>query len=163
MKRLLVIILCSLSFSCSTDESLSFEGEFDNDGDFIVFGNYFGFTSTGHPAVNIYKLTNSTVSKDLKAEYPSRQNMYDGAFEIMDQEQFLKVNYLLNQDYSPLINTADTVIGCIDCADGGGVYIELKTGSFHRFWLLDRTKFMIDENLHTIVDSIDSAAFLLNE
>lgn len=156
------MVLLVIALACNEEDNELNPENLKNEDISIVFGNYFGFTAGG-PEVNIFLLTNESVSADTNKKYPNWSEKYDANYQLLGATEFNKVSFLLDADFSPLLVQADTVIGCPDCADGGGIYVEYNTNTINRHWLIDRTKFQVPNDLQHLVDVLDSAAFLLSE
>lgn len=127
-------------------------------GDYIVFGDYYGMCA-GDRCVRMYLLTESTLFEDSYKRYPSSQKPYEGAFTIDRSNRFNEVKDLRSEIPSALINSESVVLGCPDCSDGGGIYIESKIDGQVKYWLIDRQR--VPAGLEDFVMSVNQKIALL--
>jgi hypothetical protein len=65
---------------------------------------------------------------------------------------------------SELLETeSGKIFGCPDCADGGGLFIEYKSGKTHKFWVIDNMKYQVPEYLHPFMDKVRAEITKINE
>ncbi len=162
MKRLSALLVLSLLFSCNEEEIVKDPELKQTQGDYIIFGTYFGFCA-GDDCISIYKKESDKLLEDVKKEYPSQEQPYQGEFVPYTGLKLLDFNNLLPSLPAALLTTQDTVIGCPDCADGGGIYLEYKSGNTHRFWLIDRMVDNVPAELRDFVLEIDATVESLKE
>lgn len=106
--------------------------------DYIVFGTYYGECG-GEQCIELYKLTATELFEDSKDNYPA-SGIYNGIFSIKRSPTDFALASNLESTIPPsLLNNTASVIGCPDCADGGGVYLEYHKNGIHKVWHIDRT------------------------
>jgi hypothetical protein len=112
--------------------------EKNNSSDYIVFGTYFGECG-GEECVEFYKLTSTELYEDSKDNYPNA-GVYNGAFSAKrSAADFALVSNFESHIPAALLSDTNAVIGCPDCADGGGLYVEYHKNGIHRAWHIDKT------------------------
>ena len=151
---LLSILILSLFFSCS-DEEMADPAEY------LIFGHFYGFC-LGDQCIQIYKLTENSLFIDTNKDYPNHNEFYEASFEKLDNDYYEQVKDL--QDYFPtrILSESDTVFGCPDCADGGGLYIEYKTKDIRRYWIIDQNKRNVAAYLHEFMDQVNEKIRAIN-
>lgn len=164
MKNLIAFTFLTLLFiSCNKDEDpFLFPNIPDNSEEHIVFGNYYGFCA-GEDCINIYKITNSALYANTNSVYPGNTNFFPGVYQQLPHEKFKAVVSMLNATPVHLLSIEDTIIGCPDCSDGGGVYFEYKVDGFHKFWLIDQFKENIPAELHSLVDAVNESVATIKQ
>lgn len=151
MKNLfLLIILSFVLTSCeSQDENL-------NDQDYLIFGHFYGMC-IGDGCVQTFKLTDNELFKDKLKDY-SGENLKFVSLEI---EKFDLVKDLMNDFPKQLLNEKETFLGCPDCADGGGLFIQYSNNGNLRTWRIDQTKSNVPDYLHPFMDRVNAKIALL--
>lgn len=106
--------------------------------DYIIFGTYYGECG-GEQCIELYKLTATELFEDSKDNYPGT-SIYNGTFSIKrDAAAYALASNIESTIPVSLLNDTAAVIGCPDCADGGGVYLEYHKNGLHKVWHIDRT------------------------
>jgi hypothetical protein len=149
-----LILTLILFTSCDKEENTGF--------DYLIFGSFYGFCR-GEKCIRIYKLEDGQLFEDQKDEYPSREDFYQGDFHLMDQGEVDIVESLLTDFPDKLINEERSQFGCADCADQGGLYLEIKIGSARKFWIIDQFKSDVPAYLHDYMDEINTKIELLSK
>lgn len=147
------LLLMVLVMSCSSDDDgLHIEGQ-----DFLVFGHFYGMCVGDRCVVN-YKLTDEALFRDTIQDYSGQNRV----FVKMGDEQFEKVKDLA--DYFPrkLLQEKEAVIGCPDCSDGGGFWVEYSENGKVSSWRIDKDKNHVPSYLHKFMDKIGEKIDLLN-
>lgn len=112
---------------------------------FSVFGGI------NHPAHPLYEVT---------------QHDYAGEnleFIVLDKELFDQEKDIRRAFPQQLIEEKETVIGCPDCADGGGLFIQYaKNGKVHS-WRIDQNKGNVPSYLHAFMDQVNAKIELLDQ
>ena len=150
----LYILFLSGLMSCGDDDiTLS--------SDYLIFGHFYGFC-IGDQCVQIYKLDDKKLYEDSNKNYPRHDAMYEGAYVALDPTIYSEVKDL--EDFFPLelLQETDTIIGCPDCADGGGLYVAIKNDSVQRYWLIDQMKGNVPDYLHDFMDRVNAKIDLIN-
>ncbi|QSE97046.1 hypothetical protein [Fulvivirga lutea] len=164
MVRFTFLLLLSVTlFSCNKDEEPLLSGEKTlQSADYLIFGRYAGFC-VGEECVEIFKLEDNVLSEDINDNYPDYKMPYNGNFQPLTSLKMLDTENILTQTPASIFAIQDTILGCPDCADGGGVYFEYKQGDVRRYWLIDQIKSNIPEQIHPLVDEINAIVDTINE
>lgn len=125
--------------------------------DYLIFGHFFG-ECFGEGCVQTYKLTNTELYEDTLDEYGGGHF----EFQALSHEQFLQVKELAKAFPDRLLSERDSIIGCPDCTDGGGLLIELSTKNVVHRWQIDLDKAHVPNYLHPFMDEINAKIGLLN-
>lgn len=150
MKRIaysiLLLTIISIFSSCS-------EENMEGPEEYLIFGHFYGFCAGDH-CIQIYKLENGRLYEDQNKTYPRYDEFYDALFVVLENN-YEQVNDLKNYFPEQLLNETDTIIGCPDCADGGGLYIEYKTDTIHRYWLIDQDISRVEPYLYEFMEKVN--------
>lgn len=153
MKKTLFILLLSIFiYGCSTNETNN-----SNEYDYLIFGHFYGFC-IGESCIEIFKLTNETLYEDSNDNYA----LEPFNFDVLDNTIFEQVKDLV--DYFPmnLLSEQESVLGCPDCADGGGLFIEYSKNGEVKSWRIDQMKNNIPNYLHDFMDKVNEKIALIN-
>jgi hypothetical protein len=134
MKKLLLLAIISLPFACVNDNMPKDQ----RSGEYIVFGDYYGMCAGS--CVRMFLLNENSLFQDSEKRYPSSLTPYGGNFSIDRTDRLNDVKDLLTQIPDALINSEEIVLGCPDCSDGGGLYVETKIDGQVRYWLIDKQR-----------------------
>lgn len=134
-----------LLFGCSSDE-----GQPANEDDYLIFGHFYGFCA-GESCVEVFKLTNIKLYEDTEDNYA----LEPFNFEEMENEKFNLVKDLMNYFPKELLFETESVLGCPDCSDGGGIFIELSENGKTNSWRIDQFKQNVPEYLHDFMDKVN--------
>lgn len=127
----LLLIFILFASSCKKDEALIAED------DYLIFGHFYGFCG-GEQCIEIFKLNASQLFEDQSDNYPlANQGFYNGVFNALPDSKFQVSKSLIADFPIDLLNLTDTIIGCPDCLDQGGIYLEYNFSGVHRFWIID--------------------------
>jgi hypothetical protein len=154
MKNIVLIItLVGLLVSCNKDDD-SIE---INETNFLIFGHYYGECG-GERCVETFKLTENKLFEDIVDDYLGENfdfvELSDDKFEqVMDIE-----NFFPNQ----LLNNNENIIGCPDCADGGGLFIQYSENGNIKSWRIDQNKNNVPNYLHNFIDKVNEKIELIN-
>lgn len=154
--RLLVSLLFVLltASACSNED----DGLILSEKNFLIFGHFYGECG-GEGCIETFKLTASTLYEDTLDDYAGRERN----FVALDNATFLLVKDLADQFPSQLLATTDEFIGCPDCADGGGIFIQYVRDDEVRTWRIDQIKSNIPTFLHDFVDRVNEKIALIGE
>lgn len=122
-----------------------------------MFGDYYGMCAGR--CVRMYLLSENSLFEDAGKRYPSTLNAYEGDFSIDRSSKLNDVKDILTQIPEALINSEDKVLGCPDCSDGGGIYIETKIDGQVRYWLIDKQR--VPAGLEDFVTLVNEKILLL--
>ncbi len=128
MKRFLVYFLTlGLILSCSSNDDPGITTS-------LVFGQYYGFC-VGNCFLP-YQLNNQTLKVDENETYISTAYIFEPT-TTLSEEDFVKARHLLNEIPSVLFEGPSVITyGCPDCADQGGLYLEItRSGKTTKIYL----------------------------
>ena len=142
MKKLTLFYFFSiLLLGCSSDNDIQL-----NDGDYLIFGHFYGFCI----GENLYEDSN-----DNYANEPFN-------FKKLSNERFELTKDLIDFFPSELLSEKETILGCPDCADGGGIYIEYSKDGEVKSWRIDQIKENVPSYLHNFMDKVNTKISLIN-
>jgi hypothetical protein len=109
--------------------------------------------------VETFKLTNSQLLEDTIDDYSGQQLNFEALSDVLYQQ----VRDL--PDYFPLefLNENEAVIGCPDCADGGGLFIFYSKNGKQQSWRIDQAKGNVPTYLHDFIDQVNARIALINQ
>ena len=151
---LLSILILFLFFSCS-DEEMADPAEY------LIFGHFYGFC-LGDQCIQIYKLESNRLFIDTNQDYPKHNEFYDASFQELENNYYEPVKDLLDYFPTRILSESDTVFGCPDCADGGGLYIEYKTKDIRRYWIIDQDNRQVPVYLHEFIEQVNNKIETIN-
>lgn len=153
MRSLIVLMAISLTiFSCqSSDDTFVLEED-----DYLIFGHFYGMC-IGDNCVQTFKLTRDKLYQDTKKQYFGTEF----EFEQLDHKLFERVRDLEHAFPEQLLTEKNEVIGCPDCADGGGLFIQLSKNGWLHTWRIDQYKANVPEYLHDFVDQVNEKIALV--
>ena len=122
----------------------------------LIFGKFHGFC-VGESCNEIYKLTSKNLYEDTKKKYITEENF---KFEKLSKSKFEIAEHLLNEIPEELLDLENETIGCPDCADQGGYYIQFTEKEGTKTYKIDTFRDNVPMYLHGYLDQID---FILNE
>lgn len=152
-KRLLIVSLIGIILSCSSDD----DKITINEQNFLIFGHFYGMC-VGESCVETFKLTDKKLFEDTIDNY-SGQNL---AFIELENEKFEQVKNLVDFFPNQLLNENETIFGCPDCADGGGLFIQYSENGVVKSWRIDQNKNNVPTYLHNFIDKVNEKIALIN-
>lgn len=153
MKRgFLIVSLIAIILSCSSDDKIII-----NEQNFLVFGHFYGMC-IGESCVETFKLTDKKLFEDTIDDY-SGQNL---AFIELENDKFEQIKNLIDFFPNQLLNESETVFGCPDCADGGGLFIQYSENGKIKSWRIDQNKNNVPTYLHNFMDKVNEKIALIN-
>ena len=154
MKKVFTLLMAIVILtSCNKDEdSITI-----NEQNFLVFGHFYGMC-VGEGCVETYKLTDLKLYEDILDDY-SGQNL---DFVELDNETFEQINDLVDFFPNQLLNETDTVFGCPDCSDGGGLFIQYSDNGNLKSWRIDQFQENVPSYLHSFIDKVNEKIVLIN-
>ena len=147
MKYLIIGLSALLVSFCSKDE-----GSTKNDIDYLIFGHFYGHCM-GEDCVKMYKLTDDQLLEDTTDSYLAT----DFEFIPMGKEKFEMVRSLIYAIPDQLLEEDKDTLGCPDCADQGGLYIEISNQGSMKNWRIDQDKSAVPVYLHDFMDQVNAA------
>ena len=161
MPRLYILFIAITGFisifSCSEDEVTK-----TSEDSYLVFGRFYG-ECLGEQCVEIFKLEHERLFEDTNDIYPGNDNFYTGNFVELGNDKYQLVKDLRDHFPKKLLEEIQVVYGCPDCADQGGLYIEYKSDTIHKYWILDQSKTNVPEYLHAFMDLVNEKIEIINE
>ena len=133
-----------------------------NDLEYIGFGTFYGYC-IGETCIELFRLEADKLWENISDPYPQSGQPVTGEYVELSAAQFERVKDLISPPSAALLAVSDSVIGMPDYTDGGGVYLEYKSGTTHRFWLIDNWLMNVPEAHHELVGRIHEAVALINE
>jgi hypothetical protein len=123
-------------------------------GPYLVFGSYYGMCE-GDGCVSFFQLRDGKLYADKKHQYPVNGTLHSGDYEALSDDKYQQVKDLVDKVPHELLSESSTSIGCPDCADGGGIYIEVNSAEGKRFWYIDNNDRETPEYLHDFVVAVN--------
>ncbi|MGY8885139.1 MAG: hypothetical protein ACKVKI_06440, partial [Flavobacteriales bacterium] len=136
-KVLTLLIAIVMTTSCNKDCITL------NEQNYLVFGHFYGMCA-GEGCVETYKLTDMKLYEDLIDDY-SGQNL---EFVELENETFEQVSDLVDFFPNQLLSEEETVFGCPDCSDGGGLFIQYSDNGNLKSWRIDQFQNNVPSYLH---------------
>ena len=152
--KYILIAFLYLHFSCNSNDEITETSDFD----YIIFGHFFGFCG-GDTCVQTYKLTNENLFEDTVKDYTG-ENVN---FIALDDEKYQLTKDLINYFPTQLFTNENTFIGCPDCSDGGGLFIQYAKNGTIQTWRIDLFKMNTPEYLHEFIDKVQEKIKLINQ
>lgn len=153
MKNILIFLVTTVLFTaCNSDDDKVIETA-----DYLIFGHYYGMC-VGESCVEIFKLTDTKLYEDTNDNY----NLDNLNFRELDHATFEKVKSLISAVPQELLTDETSVLGCPDCADGGGLYVQLSQKGTLYTWNIDQVKENVPEYLHNFMDEVNAKIAVIN-
>lgn len=156
----ITLLLSTIFLSFLVISSCSKKDEKEDPPNYLIFGHYYGECS-GESCIEIFCLEPSRLLEDANDNYPG-DGFYSADFFVLSNEQYNDANGLMNFFPDTLLNINETTLGCPDCADGGGLYIEYNVDGVRRYWRIDQNKSNVPSSLHEFMDEVNSRIDLIN-
>lgn len=154
------LLLASILLSFLIISSCTKDTKEDDPISYLIFGHYYG-ECVGESCIEIYCLETNRLLEDANDTYPLDQ-FYPADFNVISPEQFNDANGLMSFFPDTLLSINETILGCPDCADGGGLYIEYNVDGIRKYWLIDQDKSHVPTSLHPFMDEVNSRIELIN-
>tara|TARA_B110000090_G_scaffold192333_1_gene225621 strand:- start:87 stop:554 length:468 start_codon:yes stop_codon:yes gene_type:complete len=154
MKNIFLFLIVIGAFTSCNKDNDNFT---INEQSFLIFGHFYG-ECFGEGCVETYKLTDVKLYEDIVDDY-SGQNL---DFVELDNEQFELVNDLADFFPTQLLNESDTIFGCPDCADGGGLFIQYSYNGVLKSWRIDQVQNNVPTYLHNFIDQVNERILHIN-
>jgi hypothetical protein len=151
---LLVSVLVTGLSSCECDD-LPSQGAVDSS--VLIFGHFYG-ECIGENCIETFKLTDSALYEDTLDQYAGSPPF---AFVPMSSELFLQVQDLRDSFPGQLWDETEPILGCPDCADQGGLFIQYENEGETRSWRIDQEQSAVPEYLHAFMDQVNLSIALL--
>ncbi|QLG45908.1 hypothetical protein [Costertonia aggregata] len=154
-KIILGILTIGILLSCNGDDDSEINIDEQN---FLIFGHFYGECG-GEGCIETFKLTDKSLFEDTVDDYSGQ----DMKFIELQNDVFEQVKNLTNFFPNELLNQNETVFGCPDCADGGGLFIQYSENGNIKSWRIDQVKSNVPEYLHVFMDKVNEKIALINE
>lgn len=118
--------------------------------DYLIFGHFYNFC-LGDDCIEIFKLTEEGLFEDISDSYLANQF----EFVPLDAEKSKVARGLRQALPAPLLQSPEASFGCPDCADQGGLYIEISSNGERQSWRIDQDKRMVPGYLHSFMDQVN--------
>lgn len=103
----------------------------------FAFGSYYGECG-GEQCVEFFKVTQGELFENTSDQYPNQQEKYTfNTLVKLSQQSYELIKDLPDEIPATLLNEEQTILGCPDCADGGGLYIEIIRNGESNYWYID--------------------------
>ena len=152
-KPALILLLSIFIYSCSSEDTPNL-----NENDYLIFGQFYGFC-VGETCVETFKLTHTKLYEDTLDNY----SVTPLNFEALGNDKFELVKDLDTYFPENLLTEKEGDIGCPDCSDGGGVFIEYSKNGIVKSWRIDQFKHNIPTYLHDFMDKVNEKITLINK
>lgn len=151
MRKLTFLFAVAISFfvlSCNDDEAKSST-------DYIIFGHHYGFCQ-GADCLKYFKLDTEHVYEYADTCLPIPvSSCYEANPPMLSDAKFEIAKSLFDDFPEALFDETEMTLGCPDCADQGGLYLEIKRGDAVNSWNIDQSKSAIPAYLHDYVDELN--------
>ncbi|WP_435138429.1 hypothetical protein [Formosa sp. A9] len=156
MKKIILgFLTIGILLSCSSDDDNEFN---TNEQNFLVFGHFYG-ECFGEKCVETFKLTDTSLFEDTVDDY----NGENAEFVELEHDLFKQVKNITDFFPNQLLNQNETVFGCPDCTDGGGLFIQYSENGNLKRWRIDQVKDNVPDYLHIFIDKVNEKIALINE
>lgn len=139
--------------SCATDDKILL-----NDSNYLIFGRYYGMCD-GNNCILTYKLTGEKLYEDTHHNYLA-QNFN---FIELAEDKFQLAKDLVQYFPAELLSSKDSIFGCPDCGDQGGLLVKYVENGKEKTWRIDQSKSAIPIYLHHFIDKINEKISLIND
>ena len=143
-----------IGFGCTSED----DGLVLSETNYLIFGHFYGECG-GEGCVETYKLTDSRLYEDTLDDY-SGQNLN---FIPLEAEVFEQIKDLGEYFPAALRSSDEAVLGCPDCADGGGLFIQISENGRLRSWRIDQVKRNVPTYLHPFMDRVNDNIRRINQ
>ncbi len=142
-----------LFLGCNDEEEMKF-----NENNYLIFGHFYGMCF-GEGCVETYKLTDSKLYEDSNDNYSGNEAF---SFNELAKDKFDRVKDLI--DYFPieLLSEENSIFGCPDCADQGGLFIQYIQNGDVKSWRIDQSQEHVPDYLHNFMDKVNEKIYLIN-
>ncbi len=157
-----LILLTVFAYGCKEDAPTATNEKLE----YLIFGRFAG-ECLGDQCIEIYKLENNRLyeSEDI---YPTSSTQigntpYQAGFTEIDNPASFVIDELLSDFPMSLLADSKSVLGCPDCADQGGYFLEISTSSKIANWRIDTDRSAIPAYLSPYLDLLDEKILLLRD
>ena len=151
--KFLILGLGILILSSCNKENTNTAAEMD----YLIFGHFYG-ECIGESCVQTYKITDTKLYVDLAKNYSGE----DLNFQAMSASKFNKVSNLRASIPEQLLDETEGVIGCPDCHDQGGLFIQYSNNGIIKSWRIDNSKDAVPMYLREFMNKVREDIDLIN-
>ena len=153
----LISLVVIFAISCTpTEEPGPFNIGIELTGsEYLIFGHFYGQCS-GEQCVETFKLTAVTLFEDVD------DNLQSSDFQELPANKYFIAKDLVESFPRDLLDETQTNIGCPDCTDGGGLYIEVFDDGELNIWLIDQIMFNVPGYLHEFIFEVNDTISRIN-
>lgn len=148
----ILIIFLFINISCTPEEQKETSSL-----DYLTFGHFYGFC-IGDNCVSTFKITDHKLFKDITKNYSGE----DLVFTELNNDKFELAVDLIDAFPLELLKNEEEVIGCPDCSDKGGLFIQHSVNGIVKSWRIDLIKTNVPEYLHDFMDKVQEKIALIN-
>lgn len=123
----------------------------------LIFGSAYGMCQ-GETCIETFRLTKNALFEDKADDY--KHEKFD--FHQLDNASFEKAKGLLSKIPDALWNTKVGRVGCPDCADGGGIYIQYSKNGEKKSWFIDNNLSQVPTELHAFIKEVKATINKIN-
>ncbi|WP_417361414.1 hypothetical protein [Galbibacter sp.] len=152
LKPLGLLLLIGAFASCNNDDYIA-----SNESDYLIFGHFYGMC-VGESCVETFMLTDTSLLEDTKDDYTGKEFN----FKKLSNSKFEQVKDLPDFLPNQLVNEKDSIFGCPDCADAGGLFVQYSENGNVKSWRIDQVKANVPEYLHNFMDKVNEEIALVN-
>lgn|SRR6187431_329447 len=150
------LLMVALFLSCNDEDD-----DIITSGEYLIFGRYAGFCVGD--CVDLYKIKADELLEDKSNEYPGGGFYKFNDFDKLPKEKFELVKDLIEFLPTSLRNEESGIFGQPGFTDGGSAYVEYKSGSIHKYWILDEFKGNMPAEYDQFVDKIREKVALIHQ
>ena len=155
MKKTFYLILLIVPLwmtSCDDNEAPT------EDNSYLIFGHFYG-ECWGEQCVETFKLEDGQLFESETDSYPTG-SPYD--FQVLSDDKYQVVKGLIDKIPAELIFHPSGTIGCPDCGDWGGLFIEKRSEDAVQQWQIDQKKSNVPEYLYEFIDDVNQKIGIIN-
>ncbi len=154
LKILVLSLIIVLFISCGDNDDINI-----GENDFLIFGHFYGECFGSEECVETFKLTDEELFEDSNDNYLGTEPFN---FTVLENSKFEEVKNLIDFFPLELLDENETIIGCPDCADQGGILVQYSANGNVDSWRIDQYKEDIPNYLHTFIDKVNEKIALIN-
>jgi len=128
--------------------------------DYLIFGTVYG-ECIGPNCITLYKLEDGKLYKNSSREYPNLNSNYAGDYALLSSDKYGQTKDLPDHFPEEFLMKSVQFVGCPDCVDQGGYYVEFSKNGKMKNWMIDRSKANLPKELHAFIDKLGEKMELL--
>lgn len=161
VKHILFLFLAIALWACEKDPV---DDCLCTSADYIVFGRFYG-KCIGEGCVEIFKVDfkDESLIEETTNKYPGDGFYLFEETVALPNSKYDEVKDLVNEFPQELLDETSTVLGVPDGGDWGGVYVEIKTKTIHKYFLLDQNDNNMSAIYNAFVDKVNEKIAIINQ